>query len=254
MTTTGGNYGRKFGISRENGQTPTKGRSYFFEWLQQLPSDQGKRKFETRTGNDGSPKYYELFQAIDGYLIAIDREVKTNFKTQEPEAWLVLHFIDAEEQYRVEVGQIDNRYATDFMKRILDKNFDPNQKVRISPVESQATATSKGGLFLSTYSGPNKLEASFSAPHLAGMPQPDTREWKGKTEYNWLPVAEWLYEQVQTWVVPKLMKDPIAAPPRVPLPSPTGTHTPQAEYKAPAPPVNTAVTANHEPPSDDLPF
>ena len=254
MTTTGGNYGRKFGISRENGQTPTKGRSYFFEWLQQLPSDQGKRKFETRTGNDGSPKYYELFQAIDGYLIAIDREVKTNFKTQEPEAWLVLHFIDAEEQYRVEVGQIDNRYATDFMKRILDKNFDPNQKVRISPVESQATATSKGGLFLSTYSGPNKLEASFSAPHLAGMPQPYTREWKGKTEYNWLPVAEWLYEQVQTWVVPKLMKDPIAAPPRVPLPSPTGTHTPQAEYKAPAPPVNTAVTANHEPPSDDLPF
>ena len=246
-TSTGGNYGRKFSISRENGQTANKGRPYFFEWMPQLPADPGKRKFETRTGKDGNPKYYELFAAIDGYLTAINREVITNYSTQKPEAWIVLYLTDGPEEYVVQVGQLDNQYATDFLKRILDANFDPAQRIRIAPAEGKSES-GRVKLFLSCYSGPNKLEAKRESPHLAGIPQPEKREWKGETEYNWLPVAEWLYEQVRMKVIPNLRHDPISAP--------SATFTQQVEYHAPQPASNAVPVdfPTEEMQTDDLPF
>lgn len=250
-TTTGGDYGRKFAIGREN-KLPD-GRPYLFEWIQSIPSNIGNRKFETRVGGDGKERHYELFGALDGYLIGIDREAKMFNGTANPEAWIVIHLIDAQEEYTVEIGRIDSRWSTDFMKRILDANFNPNLKIRISPVSSD------GKIYLSTYSGADKLEAKHTAPHLAEMPQPITREWKGKTEYDWTPVAEWLYEQVKTKVCPRLMKDPISAPiERKPLPAPTTTNTPQAAYNTPHTPAQNFPAIADAPPvdenTDDLPF
>jgi hypothetical protein len=267
-TTTGGNYGRKFSISRENGQTANKGRPHFFEWIPQLPADPGKRKLETRTGKDGSPKYYELFSALDGYLTAVNCETITNNTTQKQEVWVVAYMTDGPEEYVIQIGQIDNRYATDFLKRILDANFDPTQRLRLAPVESQATATSKGGLFLSAYSGPNKLEAKNDSPHLAGIPRPETAVFDGETKYNWKPVGRWLYEQFRVKVMPQLKHDPISAPRQTaPAAAPTATYTPQANaYQgattfggAPQPPsnavpVNANIAANHGITDDDLPF
>lgn len=217
-TNSGGNYGRKFSIGRENGQQNKDGVPHFFEWLQQLPENRTGRKFETRPGSDGNPKYYELFRAVDGYLTAITTEEKTiQNKTQ---LWLVLHLSDGGEDYRIEVGPTDNRYSMDVMKRLLDPNFNPAQKVRFSPYS--LIDGGKTNIGLSVMNGPDtKLIASRYDPqfpsraynsNLEGIPQAVSTLHKGETLWDFTPVSEWLLEQVRTKVIPRLAADPISAP------------------------------------------
>lgn len=230
--THGGNYGRKFAISRENGLTDKNGRPYFFEYLPQLPANTERRKFETRPGKDGNPKHYELFSALDGYLIGVDMESKMFNGTAQAESWLILTLIDATEEYRVEAGQIDGRFSIDIMRRLLDPRFDPNYKIRLSPY-AFAGEDGKPVIGVSMISGVDtKLESKKDAPHLAGIPQPSVTEHKGKNLYDWMPVAKWLYEKIQRTVVTRLTKDPISAPQRTPMPTPTVTN------------VTTAAPAN----------
>lgn len=252
--THGGTHGRKFAISRENGLTDKNGRPYFFEYLPQLPANTERRKFETRPGKDGNPKHYELFSALDGFLIGVDMEAKAFNGTEKMERWLVLTLIDAEEEYRVEVGQIDGRYSMDIMKRLLDPNFDPRYKLRVSPYA--ITDNGKTNIGLSAISGTDsKLTASKDATHLAGIPQPETVSFKGETKWDFTNVALWLYEQVKTRVCPRLMKDPISAPQRTPMPTPTATHTPQPAYQtATADPFPTLADAPPVTDDDQLPF
>ena len=206
----GGAYGRKFSISRENGQADKNGRPYFFEWVKELPTNTNGRKFETRTGGNGD-KHYELFSALDGLLVGVQRETKDFAGT--PEDWLILQMVDGAEDYRIEVGRIDSRYSMDIMKRLLDPNFQEGQKLRLSPYSVKDEKKGTYSIGLSAHSGVDgKLEAKRESAHLAGMPEPDKREWKGKIEYDFSPVAEWLYTQVETFIAPKLVKDPISAP------------------------------------------
>lgn len=216
----GGIYGRKFSISRENGQADKNGRPFFFEWLKELPENKGQRKFETRTNANGA-KHYELFAALDGHLIGIEREEK-DF-SGKPEHWLVLLMADGPEDYRIDIGRIDSRYSMDLMKRLLDPNFHEMQKLRLAPFSMK---NDKGGynIGVSAYSGPDgKLEAKRECAHLQGMPEPDKREWKGEIEYNFLPVANWLFDQISAFVIPRLMKDPVSAPQAAPAPTPRQT-------------------------------
>lgn len=201
MATYSGNgfSGRTFFIGRQNGQVDKNGRPHFFEWLSNLPEGGNGRKFETRT-SDGGNKYYEIFTALDGYLTGIEVEVKSFDSTRVNEKWLVIEMHDTDGAYKIEVGKIDGRYSTDLMKRLLDANFDVNEKLRLSPY-----ATDNGTIGISCMSGMDcKLSAKRDDPHLRDMAQPITREWKGKTEYDWTPVAEWLFEQIQKRIIPKL--------------------------------------------------
>lgn len=239
----GGNYGRTFFIARENGQVAKDGRPYFFEWLRTAPPEGvNGRKFESRTNSAGETRHYELFTALDGYLIGVEIIAKSFDATRQNEKFIVLRMIDQEEEYTVEIGRIDSRWSMDIMKRLLHPAFDPNKKIRIAPYSIEENGRVNMGI--SAISIPDaKLTASYKDEHLAGMPQPETREWKGKTEYNFLPVADWLFGQVDTKVVPRLRKDPLTEPVRVPMPSPTAA-VPTAQ---PAP-------SNHNDIDDDLPF
>jgi len=250
-------FGRRFTIARENGQVDKNSRPYFFEWAKEIPTDPGKRKFVTRKNGKGEDRYYGLFAALDGRLINVEKYQQDFGGTKEVEDWLKMVLIDGTEEYVIEVGKLDGRYSMDIMKRLLDDNFDPNQKLHLAPISSKSKENGKTNMFLSAYSGVNKLEAKYSCQHLEGMPQGEKYEIPGKKPvWSYTNAANWLYEQVTRRVAPQLMKDPISAP--------TGTHTPQAEYKKAGvpwgivqtvpPPVNTAVTANHEAPDDDLPF
>ena len=241
-------FGRRFTIARENGQVDKNSRPYFFEWVKQMPADPGKRKFVTRKNGMGEDRNYELFAALDGFLISVEKYSQNFGGTKKEEDWLKMVLIDGTEEYTIEVGRLDSRYSMDIMKRLLDPVFDARHKLRLAPLSSEPKGDNKGGMFLSAYSGVNKLEAKYTCKHLEGMPQGEKFEIPGKDPiWSYTNAANWLYEQVTRRVAPNLMVDPISGPNY-------GTHTPQAEYKAPAPPVNTAVTANHEPPSDDLPF
>lgn len=203
-TTTGGFDGRTFFIGRENGQKAKDGRPYFFEWIREMPEEKGKRKFETRVNAEGAERHYELFTALDGYLTSIEVEVKAFNGTQSAEKYLVLYMADVPENYKIEIARIDSRWATDFMKRLLDTNFDPRQKLRISPFYSDTDGRVNYGI--STYSGTDgKLTAAREDKHLQGIPGPETREWKGKTEYDWTEATKWLLERIEKLVKPRLV-------------------------------------------------
>lgn len=205
--TTNGNVfpGRTFGISRENGQNDKNGRPYFFEWIQSIPDDQSGRKFETRNSSSGT-RHYELFTALDGVLTGFEIEQKSFGETKPTENWLILYMQDGNEQYKIQCGQIDGRYSMDIMKRLLDENFNPELKLRLSPFSMEKD---DGGwnIGLSAYSGTDgKLSAKWESDHLKGMPQAESREWKGRTEWDYANVAEWLFEQMQERVAPMLSK------------------------------------------------
>lgn len=208
----GTNYVRKFSISREGGTQDKNGRPYFFEFLKELPAEElrTKRKFETRTGSDGSPKHYELFGAIGGLLTGIEAEGKE--MPSGPEVWLCLYLSDGPEDYKIECGQIDGRYSLDVMKRLLDPNFDPAQNVRLSPYAIQDKKTEKWNIGLAVMSGvdgklrggqSDQFPATYN-PSLAGCAAPTSADFKGKTMWDFMPVAEWLLDALRKKVVPKL--------------------------------------------------
>lgn len=210
-TNSGGNYGRKFAISRENGQVNKEGRPYFFEWLKDQPGESKNRKFETRQTPNGA-RHYELFAALDGFLIDVRKETRNYGKGEETH--IVLHLIDADDEYHIDMGKPDSRYATDILKRLLNPFFDANKKLRVSPYASEKDG--KLSIGISAFSGTDKLQYSQSSDFLQGMPQPRSWEGRNKTEYDFTNVGEWLFEQVKRIVVPNLMKDPISAPQQSP--------------------------------------
>lgn len=241
--------GRTFFIGRENGQKAKDGRPYFFEWLRELPEEKGKRKFETRTNSEGVERHYELFTALDGYLTNIEEEVKMFNGTQQADKYLVLYMTDVPDEYRVEIARIDSRWATDLMKRLLDPNFDPRQRLRISPFYSDSDGRVNYGI--STYSGPDgKLTAAREDAHLQGIPGPETREWKGKTEYDWTAATQWLLDKIKETVKPRLMQDPlVGGPTPASAPAPGG----RVEPTDPFPTTNATNPALAAAPPDEVP-
>lgn len=214
-----------------------------------MPENADKRDFEVRTSQAGEQRVYELHTALDGFLVGIDIEVKAFDSARQAEHFLVLEFVDAEENYKVEIGRKDSRWAMDFLKRILDPNFNPNQKLRIAPYSMQDG--DRYNIGISCMSGMDgKLSAKYTDDHLKGMPQAKSVELRGKTEWDFTPVAEWLWQQVQARVVPRLFRDPLAVGPAgEPQPKPNPVTQPAA-IKA----TLTQDFPNAEPVDDDLPF
>lgn len=217
-TTIGsGDYVRKFSISRENGTADKNGKPYFFEWLKELPAEAERkgRKFETRVNGQGEQRHYELFAAVAGKLTGFEIETKTIAGTEE--RWLFLHMTDGPEDFKIETGKIDGRYSTDIMKRLLDPQFNPNQNLRLSPF---AMTDKDGSVFigLSAISGMDgKLTAARDKnPRLDGIAEPRRTEHKGKILWDFEPVAEWLFGQLEKLVRPQLSSGPEAWPTQAP--------------------------------------
>jgi hypothetical protein len=145
-------------------------------------------------------------------------EVKTI--ENKPVDWLVLEMQDGADDYLIEMGDFDGRYSMDIMKRLIDPRFDPNLTLRLSPYAMKDQNTGKWNIGLSAMCGVDtKLSATktetatmHANPRLDGIPPADTREWKGKVEYDFSPVAAWLWQQVQALVIPRLQKDPVSSP------------------------------------------
>lgn len=241
-TTTGGNsYVREFAINRKNGQSDKNGRPYWFEFLKEIPTGQDAegRIFETRTSEKG-PRHYELFAAIDGHMVGMKVEVPAY--SQEQQMHLYVDLMDGIDKYRLNLGPVDGRYAMNAMARFASEQFNPGLKVRFSPY---AMENEKGGfnIGVAIYCGPNKIEARY-ADGDAGVfnpPQPSTSTHKGKTLWDFSPVAEYLWAWMQTHVVPALAGsnvEPLPAPAQPAMSFPTTAQQPVAQSG----------------PVDDLPF
>lgn len=235
--TGGGDFGRKFTISRQNGQNDKNGKPFFFEWLRELPTDQTGRLFETRKGTDGTTRHYELFQALDGYLSGLERKVREISGKQRDMLYLTLK--DGIDTYEIEVGDYDGRYALDLMKRMLHPDFSLAQKMRVSPY---SLPKDDGGynIGVSVFSGVNKMTAAWQDPHLEGMPKAVSETLRnGKVNWYYDDQARWLFEKVSTLIS------------GIPNTAPTAVGNT---------PTQTSITANHTIPeddpllTDDLPF
>lgn len=206
-TTGGGSYGRKFTISRQNGQNDKNGKPYFFEWLKELPTDQEGRIFESRKGTDGTTRHYELFQALDGYLCGLERKIREISGKQRDMLYLTLK--DGIESYEVEIGDYDGRYSLDLMKRMLHPDFSISQKMRISPYSLSKDNGSGYNIGVSVYSGANKMTGAWQDAHLQGMPKA-VSETLRNGDVNWYydDQAKWLFEKVSALISGAQKSDP----------------------------------------------
>lgn len=205
--------GRKFSISRKNGVSDKNGEPYFFEYLHDdIPANPGKRLFEVR-----GERKYELFKSISGRLVNMAIEEQT-FGPDKVEKHLIVYLCDGPEEYKISLGKPEDRYASDFMKRILHQHFDPALNLSLSPFA--ITEGEKVNMGISVFSGHNKLTASKDDAHLKDICAPQTfvNPKTDKTEYNWKPVAAWLWVQCRDFVLPALA-DPFGAPLQTPAPA-----------------------------------
>lgn len=197
---TGGSDGkRRFQIGREGGEKT--GTPVFLEWLRELPAEAERkgRKFETR--GDSTKRHYEIFTALDGILIDIYREKKTILNEKRDMLYVVLD--DGDEVYEVEIGNIDSRYTQNLMGRLLNKHFNPAAKVRISPYALTKNDKTYIGVAVNN---PDKLEP-IRRDDGYEIPEPATTKFQGKTLWDFMPVAEWLFGQIENKVKPKLSKN-----------------------------------------------
>lgn len=248
------NTNRTFFIGRENGQQDKAGKPYWFEYT---PNPLPGEKVERRINGEGEEKLYTMYSAIDGHLVDVYKGSKTFDATREAQQWLMLTLQDGEETYNVEVGRMDSRWSIDCMKRLLDLMFDPALKIRLAPIASTDRETGKQNMFISAYSGPDKLIASKDADHLKDIPQPTVVTLRGKQEYDFTEVAEWLFEQIRLKVLPKLSAPTQAGAPqytdqpiRSARPSDAASRMEPAEIEVPT--ANPALDAPM--PDNDLPF
>lgn len=228
--TGGSDVKRRFQIGREGGEKT--GSPVFLEWLRELPTeaDRKGRRFETR--GDSTKRHYEIFSALDGILTDIYREKRMILNESRDLLYVVLD--DGDEVYEVEIGNIDSRYAQNLMGRLLNPHFNPAAKIRVSPY-----ALTKGD---KTYIGvavnnPDKLEP-IRRDDGYGIPEPATTVFQGKTLWDFMPVAEWLFDQIAEKVKPRLHKNAWNA------------HTAEPPTSN-AKPVDVPAGANA---ADDLPF
>jgi len=232
----GGEHKRRFQIGREGGEKT--GAPVFLEWLRELPaeSDRKGRKFETR--GDATKRHYEIFTALDGILIDIYREKKTILNEERDLLYITLD--DGDEIYDIEIGNIDSRYAQNLMGRLLNKHFNPAATLRISPYAM--IKDDKTYIGVSAYN-PDKLEP-IRRDDGYEIPEPATTKFQGKTLWDFTPVAEWLFGQIEANVKPRLLADAWQAKNNA-QPKPQQQETP----RKPA----MAADANF-PGEDDLPF
>lgn len=114
-----------------------------------------------------------------------------------PRDFLYIELADGAEKYIIEVGDFDGRFALDLMKRMLNPAFDASAKIRLSPYAIQDKASGKWQIGISTFCGVDKISAKFAEiPMLAECPKATSVVFKGQTQWDFSPVAEWLYAKV----------------------------------------------------------
>ena len=239
-TTTGGESGkRRFQIGRENGEKTA--RPVFLEWLRELPpvEQRANRQFETRSGANGD-RHYERFSALDGILVDIRKESRTI--VEDERTFLYVTLDDGQEVYDIEIGDFDGRYSLNLMSRLCSPDFNPTLKTRLSPYALESDG--KMYIGVSLYNGPDKIEARRDGEGFAPA-KAETSEFKGKTLWDFTPVANWLFDYLQKNVVGGFPVDAWATPTAAPQPASASTGNAK---EVPFPVADTTGSP------DDLPF
>lgn len=240
---TTGNNKRRFQIGRKNGEKT--GEPVFLEWLRELPAEENRagRRFETR--GEGK-RHYETFSAVDGILTGF--RVENRVIVDEERTFLYVTLDDGTDAFDIEVGDVDGRYSLNLMQRLCATDFDPTKTTRLSPYAFTAD-NGKTYIGVSVYNGPDKVE-SRKEDETFKPAKAITTDFKGKTMYDFTPVATWYVDYMKKNLVPKLPENAWNISGPTTAPAATG-RTPNAK-DAPVP-ADVANDPNF-PSLDDLPF
>jgi len=185
---------RRFRIGRIGGEKT--GEVAVLELLREKPqTDDTRRRFDTRTKPDGKSWTFEVFTAIDGYLVDV---YKTSREIQGvTETILMCDLKDGIDLYRIELGPMDGRYSLNFMSRLCNEAFKMSDRLRLAPY-AFVDKDGKNRIGVNMHSGANKLDAR-RADNEPGFNPPEATQtvFKGATMWDFTPVAEYLYEWVR---------------------------------------------------------
>ena len=169
-----------------------EGRPLFKQWLKKRPVPQ-PQNFEEVNG-----KYYLTFDTMSGVVEIIKTEKKEltfNGKT-DVVTRLYVTMSDKDGTFNVDLGNLDGRYAQNFLMRLLRPELNIDNPVSISPYKME---TEDGGLNMGVvvYQGSTKM-AAYKKEELSemGCPPAGVAEFKGKKFYDFMPVASWLFARV----------------------------------------------------------
>jgi hypothetical protein len=223
-TTYGANKRTRINIGRKD--KIKDGTPVFKRWLPAIPADDRGRVFEQYNEHT-----FEVFESISGYVQAIsliDKEIAGDRFKQ-----LVLDMVSGDEAISVEISRLDHRFAQNLMNRISSPEYKVEDKVTLKPYDfTDNNGKRRMGISLSS--------AGFKVETVKYEDQPEpitgTNVKTGKTDYNFLPVAEWLYAKCDAKI------------------------NSMAPAAVEVEPTNTRITARVEPdfynlePGEDLPF
>lgn len=157
--------------------------------INEIPADKGTRVFETYTTDKGT-YHYEVFSGFAGIIIDIYRGNKTIADEQIP--YLFCEVISGGEQITFEVNRLDHRFSMNLMNRILNPQYQPGIPAEFSPYDMVKDGKQQLGIAVRQNGQivPSPDKAYFDN---LNRPQPDTWQARGgKTEYDFMPVGEWL--------------------------------------------------------------
>lgn len=202
---------RTLQVGRETEEKTSK--PHFMEWVKELPNPlpKGAKSRIKISKTKGTASNYLLWQGWSGFLVNMD-VIDKDFGSGIPERTLIATIDDNEDVVKIELSFYHN-YAGDLMKRLLDKNFDPSQTLRLSPYAIDKGAGKTGqNVGIAAFNGADtkltanatEYEGKPAAAHLAGMPDLEKQTIKGVDVYDNTKRNEWLWTQLEAMVLPKL--------------------------------------------------
>lgn len=257
----GKNWKRKFEIRRE---ADKKSPPRFCEWVKEPPESLPKGCLGVLTipKAGGKDSHYLLFGGWSGTLIDL-RVEEVAYGDQKPEKHLIASLDDEADVVEIHLPFFKT-YSRDFMKRLLGPNFNPKSSLSMSPYAMDNKDGGAQNVGISCLSGANKLSAkasdfggSIPDAHLVNMPRP-TKVLVGDDEItNYTDQVLWLWAQLQSSVVPNLLKFGETVQ-RVSIPAPSAATNPITTTTKTEPHFtqNAATSAGFEglnaPPPGDL--
>lgn len=199
-TTDGSARGRRFQIGRENGSKT--GKAVFHEWIPEIPENAAGRKFETRLNGKGEPRHYEVFSAIDGKLTDIYTQTREILNEQRQMLYVVLD--DGHDVQEIEIGDVDGRYSLNLLPRLLNPNANFEKTIRLAPYAY--VKNDRNIIGIGVHCGPDDLPRPEDG--YLKTAQPTQTEHKGKVLWNFLPVFESLWAEIEKKVKPQLTSLP----------------------------------------------
>lgn len=222
--------GRWFDIKVQRDSTGATGKDSkagpaFFEAVKELPAQipQG-----VKTEIRGDLKFL-IYEGISGYLTNLyTREVTVEGKSK-PVKYLNIVLADAEGQYNISTGSIDERYSTQLLKRLLDPNFDPSKVLYVGMYMIEDKEGGKPNKGISAKSGDIKLKAAKGDAHLANCPPVKVIEVEGQEDVkSYWPIVNWLMTELAKKLPADVLTKPVGKSDETPAAAPAVPAAPQA--------------------------